>query len=254
MEPEMKPGSYIKKFSRKAFKDHVGDKFQKLIQSINQRGILAICQLDNLDVNKLLYDLKIESLIPNLTNKGKVDKRCSIGHNQLVTCESLPAALNFPESPSTLNEMSSGQQGAPARLNLSKRFTSQVTNDYHEDQYDLLNEVINFDDNKQYMLNADNIKATPEEFAQAIDNVSILVLTALPDVVQPKVINRKIDLCYKILIKRLWLHSDARNDIMMESGWKTWREHALVIGSFAVYYLSLQLYRMVMYGTYYQFC
>jgi heme/copper-type cytochrome/quinol oxidase subunit 3 len=43
---------------------------------------------------------------------------------------------------------------------------------------------------------------------------------------------------------------ESANDFMKENDWKIWREHASVAASFAVYFLSLQLYRFKQFGTF----
>lgn len=330
----MEPGSFFFKFSGMQFKDYVGDKFLKVICKVNEPKVLEICEPSNL--KKILEDLQIASLVPQVTNKGEVDKRCSIGHSQLGTCGSLPAVVSLPLSHSKLNEECSGSQDKPGCLNLTQKYTKHLVDDYYKDQYELLHQKCHFGEEKRYMLSYNNIQAKseeyaqaiqakteefaqvmqakseefanaiqdepvefaktlqakseefaqaiqakseefaetiqakseefakaiqakPEEFAQAIDQLSISVMknyafvqknlpfplfTRYPD------IKKEIELCYRVLVNRLRLHSDSKNDFMTNNGWKTWQGHALINGSYAVYYLSLQLYYKKTHETY----
>ena len=60
----------------------------------------------------------------------------------------------------------------------------------------------------------------------------------------------KIEKCKNVLVKRLNIHMTAENDLMTDTGYRVWRNHAWLVGSCAVYYVSLQLLRMKKVGTY----
>lgn len=242
----MEPGRFFMKFAHgRNFVDNVRDKFQKVIPEN---------LYEEKDLNRTLRDLNISSLVPKLKDDGSYDKRYTKAIEYLIGSQCIPACANPHLSPSQLDSISSGSRDAPAKLNLRKRFTKTVVASYHEDQLELCKLLWTED-------YANSIgKATTEEFAEAFDRESISVMTEyhnftpLPNGsfsdIDVEDITSKIDQCFKVLVSRLCIHMDAENDLMTETGWMNWRHHAYVVSSFAVYYISLQLCRVKMAGTY----
>lgn len=236
------------KYSGEAFDDHVRDKFKKLFPDYEHE-----------DLENAFKELKIASLIPNINRDGTIDKTCTIGLSHLEISGCMPAAVESPLSHQKLNEISSGSQGAGANLNMETRYGKTLVVHYHKAQRELLRSLQIKCDEDGWMLVGNSQRAQSEEFAQAIDKESLSVIEECADQSAPTeaesdLLVKKIELCHSVLVKRLWsqassMHHD--NDFMTEDGWKVWREHAWVVGSFAVLFVSLQLCRKSKRGTFY---
>ena len=214
----------------KSFKENVRDKFQKVIPEELRKEV---------NLEKTLKKLNIANLVPRITNKGDYDKRYKEGFENLVIYACKPASAKAELSPTKLQKETTGSQGAHEKYNLRYNYIKTLNKQYHLDQKSLL-----FDrclDLLQFIKLIDELsKNVMEEYKRSAPVTSMSA--------DGEGLRKKIHLCKKILVQRLTVHNSAENDLMTDRGYRDWRDHAWVISSFAVHYISLQLLRKKTFG------
>lgn len=235
---QVQPGRYfILNTPAKSFYYNVKDKFEKVIPEDLRKEV---------DLVKTLDELNIAGLVPQIKYDGDFDKRYKRGLDNIEDTASNPAAAEAGASPAKLQKQTTGSQGAPRSLNLSQNYRDTAVQDYHLDQVEL------FPDTR------DIVMSLPE-FIQYIDEKSKSVMeeykNSAPVTTAPSAegedLRSKIEKCKNVLVKRLNIHMTAENDLMTDTGYRVWRNHAWAAASYAVYYVSLQLLRMKKVGSFY---
>ena len=230
---QVEPGRYLILDSPlKSFEDNARDKFQKVIPENLSEGV---------NLERTFEDLHFATIVPRVTNKGDLDKRYTLGNENLVQYGCKPASAKAESSPATLQKQTTGSRGASATLNLEKSFIKTLVEQYHDNQEKLFPksdettlEFIKKIDEESKSVTEDYKRSAPETSMSA-DNTSL---------------RNEIEICKELLVQRLTVHMIAENDLMTEKGYRKWRNHACVVGSFAVYYVSLQLLHKKKFGTF----
>lgn len=218
-------------FSKLDFENYVKDYFTKLAADL--QGISKeICE-NTVDA------LRISSLIPRVNSDGTVDKRCSFGRKSMN------------DSSSFVTGAESVEEGHSTEDNCIEK----TWETFHENEHKLL-DLLKVSDDIQ---NSKSEKILAEE----IDKFSVNSMRKYADAESPtshvsveydsEYEIKKIELCYQVLIGRLWNYARCMrkmNDLMTNEGWQKWRSHARILGSFAVYYASLQMHRKKASGGY----
>lgn len=230
--------SYFITYTGDDFENYVKAKFLELFPEMLGSG----------DLQAALSHISFRTFLLRHKRNGTPDKRFKKGMSNSESTGSFPASIG-PLSPTKIVEMCA-EQGGPHKYGMETKYTKTLVHDYH-DAVELNKIDIDSDNN-----------ATPEEFAQKIDDMSKSVMEeykalepATSAAESNEDFNEKIKVCFDILYKRLVIHADnmkTTNDFMTENGWKVWRNHARVAASFAVLYLSLQLYRYKKFGTFWK--
>nr|XP_022313197.1 uncharacterized protein LOC111118074 isoform X2 [Crassostrea virginica] len=231
---KVEPGRYLILDSPlKSFENNARDKFQKVIPEDLSEGV---------NLEKTFEDLHIATIVPRVTNKGNIDKRCKVGSENLVQSGIMPASANPESSLARLQKQTTGSQGAPATLNLRKSFIKTLVEQYHMNQEKLfpdsddttLEFIKKIDEESKSVMK--DYKGSAPETSMSADNTPLRI---------------EIETCKELLVQRLIVHMIAENDLMTARGYQEWLNHAMVLGSFAVYYVSLQLLHKKKYGTFF---